>query len=331
MVNLGKIANLAMMKAAVRSRYGPPSVLQVMDIPKPSPKEGEVLVRVQAATVNRTDCGILWGKPFILRFFTGLRKPQYTVTGTDFAGIIEAIGPNVTAFKVGDRVMGFNGITGSGSHAEYLVFPQAKGITSIPNNLTYEEAAACVEGAFYASSGIKKLKPQAGQKALVYGATGAIGSATVQMLKHCGVIITAVCEGRHRDLVRSLGASKIIDYKTEDFTKDPERYDFVFDTVGKTTFAKCKGLLKPKGMYSWSDGLANIWLALITPLLGGKKVVFMPPSDIQGGLQYIKELVEEGDFRPLIDRTYSFDHIKEAFAYVASGQKLGNVVLKLAL
>lgn len=314
------------MKAAVRTKYGQPEVLSIKELEIPTPKDNEVLIRVHATTVNRTDCHILWGKPFVMRFFTGLFKPRLAVTGSDFAGQMEAVGKNVQSFKAGDKVIGFDGV-GCGSHAQYLILPETKGIITMPHNLTYDQAAACVEGAFYAAYGINRLKPKAGQKALVNGATGAIGSSTLQILKHYGVYVTAVCNGENAELVKSLGADKVIDYKTEDFTKDDERYDFVFETVGKSSFAKCKRLLKKKGIYSWSDGLENIFLSLVTPLFGGKKVVFLPPKNIKGELNFIKGLVEKGSFRPVIDRKYPLERIAEAFAYVGTGQKIGNVII----
>jgi NADPH:quinone reductase-like Zn-dependent oxidoreductase len=251
------------------------------------------------------------------------------ITGSDFAGQIVAVGPAVKSFKSGEKVMGFSGVIGVGSHAQYLAIPETKAILGIPSNQTYEQATACMEGAFYALSGVNLVKPQAGQKALVYGATGAIGSSMVQYLKYYGLYVTAVCSGENRELVRSLGADKVIDYKTEDFTKDNEQYDFVFDAVGKSSFSKCKLLLREKGIYSSTDGLLNFFLALTTPLFRGKKVVFAPPKNLKAGLSFIKELVEKGKFRPVIDRTYPLDQIAEAYKYVASGQKIGNVILTM--
>jgi NADPH:quinone reductase-like Zn-dependent oxidoreductase len=318
---------LIQMKAAVRSRYGPPGVLSVRDIEKPVPQNDEVLIRVHAASVNRTDCHVLTGKPFMMRLFTGLLKPRSAVTGTDFAGQIEATGASVTSFKAGDKVMGFGGVFGMGSHAQYLAFPETKGIVLMPGNITYDQAAACLEGAYYAAAGITQLKPSAGQMALVYGATGAIGTAYVQLLKDRGVYVTAVCPGEHRTLVRSLGADKIIDYKTEDFTNDNERYDFVFDAVGQSSFARCKHLLNRKGIYTSSGGFENLLATLITPLRDGKKALFLPPKDIKGNLSFIKELIEKERFRAVIDRTYPMDRIAEAFTYVATGQKIGNVIV----
>jgi NADPH:quinone reductase-like Zn-dependent oxidoreductase len=262
-----------------------------------------------------------------MRLFTGLLKPKQTITGSDFAGQVEATGKNVTLFKTGDKVMGFGGGFGIGSHAQYLTFPETKRIVLMPPNITYEQAAACLEGAYYAANGILQLKPSTEQKALVYGATGAIGSAYLQYFKYYGLYVTAVCVGENREMVRSWGADKIIDFKTEDFTKDTERYDFVIDAVGKSTFVKCKGLLTKNGIYAPSGGFENIFLVLMNPLLGGKKVLF--PKDMKGSLNFIKELIEKGRFKSVIDRTYPLEKIAEAFTYVATGQKIGNVILTM--
>ena len=318
------------MKAAIRVKYGPPKeVLSIQEIDKPTPKDDEVLIKVYAASANRTDYHVLTGKPNFMRLFTGLSKPRLTITGSDFAGQVEAIGPSVKTFNVGDKVMGFGGVFCIGSHTEYITFPETKGIVQMPDNITYEQAAACLEGTYYAAAGINYLKPIAGQKALVYGATGAIGSADVQFFKYYGLYVTAVCSGEHADLMRSLGADKVIDYKTQDFTKDEERYDYIVDAVDKTGFLKCKPLLKKNGIYSSSGGFEYLAWFLITKITGGKKVVFLPPKDIKGNLGFIKERIEEGRFRPVIDRTYPLDKIAEAFTYVGTGQKIGNVIIKM--
>ncbi len=317
------------MKAAVRTIYGPPGeVLTIKEIDKPTPKDNEVLIKVYAASANRTDYHVLTGKPNFMRLFTGLSKPRLTITGSDFAGLVEATGTAVKTFSVGDKVMGFGGVFCIGSHTEYITFPESKGIVVMPHNITYEQAAACLEGTYYSAAGINYLKPAAGQKALVYGATGAIGSADVQFLKYYGLFVTAVCGGENSELIRSLGADKIIDYKTQDFTKDEERYDFIFDAVDKTSFSKCKPLLKKKGIYTSSGGFENLAWALITKF-SGKKVLFIAPKDVQGNLAFIKKLIEEGSFRPVIDRTYPLDKIAEAFTYVGTGQKIGNVIITM--
>jgi NADPH:quinone reductase-like Zn-dependent oxidoreductase len=315
------------MKAAVRSKYGTGEVLSIQEVDKPTPKDDEVLIRVYAASANRSDYHVLTGLPLLMRVFTGLFKPKLSTTGSDFAGQVEATGPAVRSFKVGDKVMGFGGGFGIGSHAQYITFPETKRIVLMPRNITYEQAAACLEGAYYAAIGITQLKPTAGQKALVYGATGAIGSAYVQFLKYYGAYVTAVCGGENSELVRSWGADKIIDYKTEDFTKDNEQYDFVIDAVGKSSFVKCKLLLKKNGIYAPSGGAENLFLVLITPLLGGKKILF--PKDAKGNLGFIKDLLEKGSFKPVIDRKYPIEKIAEAFTYVATGQKIGNVIITM--
>jgi NADPH:quinone reductase-like Zn-dependent oxidoreductase len=320
------------MKAAVRSKYGLPGDLSIKELDIPTPKENELLIKVHATTVNRSDCHVLSGRPFMMRLFTGLFKPRLSIIGSDFAGQIEAVGSAVQSFKIGDKVMGFDGGFGCGSHAQYFTLSKVKAtklMITMPSNLTYDEAAACLEGAFYAAVQIIPLNPKPGQKALVYGATGAIGSSYVQFLKHYGVYTTAVCRGENKELVSSLGADKIIDYTTEDFTKDSERYDFVFDAVGKSSFFKCRKLLKKNGIYTSSGGWINLLMIIITPLLGGRKVVFTFPKGIAATLNFIKDLIEKGSFRPVIDRNYPIDKIVEAYQYVATGQKIGNVIITM--
>jgi NADPH:quinone reductase-like Zn-dependent oxidoreductase len=318
------------MKAAVREKYGPPEVLQITDIEKPLPADNELLVKVYAATVNRTDCGILWGKPYIMRLFAGLPNPKLAVTGTDFAGIIEAVGKSVRNFNVGDRIWGFND-NGLASHAQYLAIAEDNPVAHIPDDITFEQAAASPEGAHYAYNFIKKVKLEEGQQVLVNGATGAIGSAVVQFLKHYGLEVTAVCNTKNIALVRSLGADRIIDYENEDFTSQDERYQFVFDAVGKSTYGQCKPLLLPGGVYISSElgpGAENLYLALLTPLTGGRTLKFPFPTDIKGSISFILDLLEKGAFKPVIDRVYPLEKIDEAFHYVASGQKTGNVLIK---
>jgi NADPH:quinone reductase-like Zn-dependent oxidoreductase len=320
------------MKAAVRTKYGLPGDLSIKELEMPTPASNEVLIKVYASTVNRSDCHVLSGKPWFMHLYTGMFKPKQSIIGSDFTGQVEAVGSSVQAFKPGEKIMGFGGVFGCGAHAQYFTLPEKKAIESMvlmPGNLDYEQAAACLEGTFYAASGLNQLKPKAGQKALIYGATGAIGLAYVQLFKYYGVYITAVCGGEHADLVRSLGADKVVDYKTQDFTKDSEQYDYVFDAVGKTSFSKCKSLLNKKGLFSSSAGLENLFLALITPLFGGKRVLFTAPKNIAGELKFIKGLVEKGKFKPVIDRKYPLEKIAEAYTYVASGQKIGNVIITM--
>jgi NADPH:quinone reductase-like Zn-dependent oxidoreductase len=310
------------MKAVIHTKYGPPDTLHLKDVPKPVPKDDEVLIKVHATTVNRTDSGLIRAKPFFLRLLIGLTKPKNLIPGTEFAGIIEEVGKNVTSFKPGDKVFGFDD-QGSRSHAQYMTIPEDKALAKIPGNISYEEAAASTEGAHYAYNFINKVKINNGQKVLVNGASGAIGSAAVQLLKYYGVYVTAVCGTKNVDLVRSLGADKVIDYTKEDFTRDNEKYDFVFDAVGKSSFAKCRRLLKPGGVYISSDlGYMgqNIFLPVITPvispLIGNTRTVFPFPTGIRGSVLLIRKLIEEGKFKTVIDRKYSLADIIEAFKYV---------------
>lgn len=318
-------------KAAIRTSYGPLETLSIRNVEKPVLRDNEVLVRVHASTVNRTDVAVLTGKPYIMRLFTGLFKPTLPSTGTDFAGIVEAVGNNVVSFKPGDRVCGFDD-QGLGSHAQYLALPHTKAIITIPENITNEQAAASMEAAHYAINFLNKLELRAGQKVMVNGGTGAIGSAMIQLLKNKGITVTATCRTEHLEQVRALGAQKVIDYTREDFTQVDQQFDYVLDAVGKSTFGKCKRLLKPGGIYISSElgpGAQNPFLALYTPLTGGKKVVFPLPTDIKASLAYIKEMWAQHAFSPLIDKRFPLEKIGEAFTYVASGQKVGNVVLTM--
>jgi len=319
------------MRAAVHTSYGPPDVVRIAEVAKPTARDNEVLVRVRATTVNRTDCGFRAAKPFFVRLFAGLRRPRLTVLGNEFAGDVEAVGGGVTSFEVGDRVFGYNG-SSFGAHAEYLATPGDGLVATMPADLTYEEAAPSTEGSHYALSLIRNANIRSGQDVMVNGATGAIGSAAVQLLKHLGARVTAVCGTEHLELVAGLGADRVIDYRSEDFTKDPQTYDVVLDAVGKSSFGRCKPLLKPGGIYLSSDLgplSLNPILALITPLFGGRKVMFPIPKDEPETVRYLKDLIESGAFRPLIDRRYPLDQIVDAYRYVETGQKLGNVVIRV--
>lgn len=317
------------MKAAWHDRYGSPDVISIKEVDKPVPADDELLVKVLASTVNRTDCGLLLAKPFIMRFMgTGLFKPKLSISGTDFAGVIESVGDKVKKFKPGDNVMGFEGM-GAQSHAEFITMKEDGPVLTMPENISYVEAAASLEGAYYAWVSIHYIEPKPGQKFLVNGGTGAIGSAGVQLIKNYGAYVTATCRENHKDLVKSLGADRILDYEKEDFTKDDEKYDYVFDAVGKSTFRKCKAVLKDKGVYIPTDGLINFPLTLTTSFSGGKRVLFIIPKNVKQGLKEIKDLMEMGKFRPVIDREYPLDKVVEAFAYVISAQKVGNVILTM--
>lgn len=320
------------MRAAVRDRYGPPEVVRVVEVEQPAVTDHDVLVRVHATTVNRTDCGLRAAKPWIYRLFLGLGRPRRTILGTEFAGEVAAVGDAVTAFKVGERVFGFSGTT-FGAHAEYLVLPEDESmLATIPEGLTFEEAAPGTEGSHYALSSIRATKIRRGQDVLVYGATGAIGSAAVQLLKQVGATVTAVCATDQLDLVKGLGADRVVDYTTEDFTRDGHRYDVVIDAVGKSSFGRCRRLLKPRGVYLSSDLgplSQNPLLALVTRLSRGRRVRFPIPRSDPGVMAHLKELIASGAFRPVVDRSYPLDEIVEAYRYVESGRKVGNVVISV--
>jgi NADPH:quinone reductase-like Zn-dependent oxidoreductase len=320
------------MKAIVHTQYGPPEVVKLMEVPKPTPKNNEVLVKVFASTVNRTDSGFRSAEYFVSRFWSGLLRPKYKTLGCEFAGTIEEVGKEVTGFKIGDKVFGYNDET-FGGHAEYLTIAENKAIATIPGNLTFTEAAPISEGAHYALCNIRASKIKRGQKVMVYGATGAIGSSAVQLLKHFGVSVTAVCNTKNVELVKSLGADRVIDYQTQDFTQTEEKYHFIFDAVGKTSFKECKSLLTEKGIYVSTElgkNAENVFLALVTPLFSKRKVIFPIPTIDKQDLHFLKELIENEEYKPVIDKAYRLEQIADAYKYVESGQKTGNVILIIA-
>lgn len=317
------------MKASTYNKYGGPEVLSISELPIPKCNASEILVKVKASTVNRSDCAMLTARPFIMRFFTGCFKPKNQVLGSDFAGDIVAVGDEVSSYKIGDKIFGFHDM-GLSSHAEYLVIKQNAAIELMPNNCNYVQAAGLCEGAHYAFHFLDKLPLKRGFKILVNGGTGAIGSAIIQILKARGANITATARGEHLEIVRTLGAEKAIDYTQEDFTQIDETFDMVFDAVGKSTFMKCKRLLKPKGIYISSElgpFVQNIFYALCTPFFGGRKVIFPIPSNIPRSLSNMKRLFTEGKFDPLKDREYKLEEVAEAFFYVLKGGKVGNVFI----
>ncbi|QTE27773.1 NAD(P)-dependent alcohol dehydrogenase [Pengzhenrongella sicca] len=325
------------MKAAVSTRYGPPAVVRVVDVPAPAIGADDVLVRVRVATVNRTDCGFRAGQPVIVRAFSGVMRPRAHVLGSEFAGVVEAVGAAVTSFAVGDRVFGY-AEDQWGAHAEYLAIPAAGPIAAIPANVTFEQAAASTEASHYALASLRKARVRTGHDVLVNGATGAIGSAAVQLLAAVEVTVTAVCDGAHADLVRGLGAYRVIDRTVEDFTQDRHSYDVVFDAVSKSTFGRCRSLLRPGGTYASTDlgpWGQNVALSLVTPLLstwlldGKTGLLPLPPTYDQALVQYFGRLLETGRFSPVIDRSYPLDQIVEAYEYVETGQKIGNVLLRV--
>ena len=317
------------MRAIVNTRYGPPEVVKLMEVNKPVPKDKEVLIKILAATVNRTDCGFRSAEYFISRLFSGLFKPKNTILGNEFAGVIEEAGREVTGFVAGEKVFGYND-TRFGAHAEYMVMPENGAITAMPENLTFGEAAPITEGGHYALCDIRAAKIKPGHNILINGATGSIGSAAVQLAKYFGANVTAVCSEKNVELVKSLGADVVIDYTKEDFTNTDQRFDFVFDAVGKSSFGKCRPILKKNGIYISTElgkNSENIFFALTTPFFCSKRVLFPIPSISKEDVVFLKELAESGHYKPVIDRHYKLEQIVEAYKYVESGQKTGNVVI----
>jgi len=325
------------MKAIVYHEYGPADVLKLAEVAKPTPKDNEVLIRVYATTVTTGDCNMRGftfvprGFGFISRLMFGYSKPNKTILGVEVAGEIEAVGKDVTLFKKGDQVFGIDG-AGLGAYAEYKCMPEDGGLTIKPANLTYEEVAAIPNGTLTALTFLRNLgNLQRGQKILIIGASGSVGSAAVQIAKHFGAEVTGVCSATNLALVKSLGADTVIDYTKEDFTTSGETYDIIFDTVGKTSFSTCKNALKPKGRYlAGAGGLPEFGQMLWTSITGGKKVLAGMSSERKEDLVFIKELVEAGKIKPIIDRRYPLELTAEAHRYVDTGRKKGNVIITVA-
>lgn len=317
------------MKAVVCSGYGPPDRLRIRQIDRPLPGQGEVLIRVLATTVNRTDCAMLRGKPWVARIVTGLIRPKHPVPGSEFAGRVEAVGANVTGFAVGDDVFGFEGAR-FGAHAEYMAMLESGPLATIPAGMSAVDAAPTTEGAHYALSCLEAVDIGPGDDALVYGATGAIGSAAVQLLKHRGATVTAVCDTRGVGLATSLGADVVIDYTAEDFTQTDSRFDVALDAVGKSSFARCRPLLKSGAAYLTTDlgrRAQNLALIPVTRWIGDHRVRLPFPTDTKAHVLQVRDLLAKGHLRPVVDRTYAFDDIIDAYKYVETEQKLGNVVV----
>lgn len=318
------MTNVSMMRAVVFHRYGPPEALALSDVPVPQPSEGEVRVRVHTTTVNRTDTATLRAHPFFARVTTGLFRPKMRTLGMDFAGTIDALGNGVAEFQPGDRVFGLSPDL-FGAHAEYICLPANGAIARIPDDLGFDEAVVC-EGAWYADSTIKLLHE--GQKCLVYGASGAIGTAVVQLAKAQGVEVTAVVGFRHLDLAEKLGADRVLNYEEEDFTAIEESFDLVFDAVGKTSWFACRRLLKNNGIYAATD-LGPYWSNIILSLwngMTGKRRVRIPfPDDAPGFVQKLSSLMAAARFRGVFDHSYDLENIIEAFHYVETGRKTGIV------
>jgi NADPH:quinone reductase-like Zn-dependent oxidoreductase len=323
------------MRAVVYDRYGPPEVLHLADVPRPTPKPNEVLVKVHAVAVTRADCATRAanrksGRGFVVvsRLVFGLRAPRQPILGKDFSGEIAEVGSAVDRFSVGDEVFGSTGFR-FGAHAEYLTVKETSHIALKPTGSSFGEAAAVTDGGIYALTPLRAARIQKGYKVLVYGASGAIGTAGVQLAKHFGAEVTAVCNTRNLELLKSLGADHVIDYTHEDFTKNGQAYDVILDAVGKHLFRHCEGSLKQGGAYLPTDKFENLVLALRPRPRDGKRVIF-PPGVARDDVPFLKDLVEAGEFRPVIDRTYPFEDMVEAVRYVETEQKVGNVILTIA-
>ncbi len=319
------------MRAVVQDRYGPPEILRVVEVERPLPKEDEVLVKVHASSVTRGDAmGVRHVEYRLIRLFTGIRRPRRTSTGTEFAGSVDEVGTAVTEFRVGDEVFGIK----AGANAEYVAVSESGPVAQKPTTLTYEEAAAVPDGSLLAISCLRPAYPLRGKNVLVYGAAGSVGTAAVQLLaNHFEADVTAVCDTKDVEVVRSLGARKVLDRFREDFTKNGEMYDVVFDAVGKHSFRRCRRSLKPGGIYVSMDvGFMYhlLPLGLVTRFVGSRRARLGVGRYRKEDLLLVKELVETGRYRPVIDRRYALDEVVAANRYVESGQKTGNVVLRVS-
>ena len=320
------------MKAIVYEKYGTPEVLHLKEVEKPTPEDNEVLVKIHATTVTKYDC---WARSstappgFWLpsRIASGIRKPKQTILGTDFAGEIESVGKDVKGFKIGDQVFGF--ISRLGAYAEYMCLPE-KGVAIKPANMTYEEAVAVVQGGLTALYFLRKGNIQSGQNVLIFGASGGIGIYAVQLAKYYGAEVTGVCSTPKLEMVKSLGADKVIDYMKEDFTKNAHTYDIIFDTVGKTSVSRSLRSLEEKGLYIFATfGLVMLIRALWLTRKSSKRAIFGVIEESTEDLLFLKELIEAGEIKPVIDRSYPLEQTAEAHRYVETGHKKGNVVITI--
>jgi NADPH:quinone reductase-like Zn-dependent oxidoreductase len=328
------------MRAVVYDRYGPPDVLRLADVEQPVPREDEVLIRIRATTVNRTDCAIRGGDSIVTRLgysyvTTGspvkaLLQPKQKILGTELAGEVVAVGAVVREFAVADRVFGVNAGR-FGAHAEFICMRDRAPLAPMPTGMTFEEAAAICDGAILALGCLRRANLRPGQQILIYGASGSIGTAGVQLARYFGAHVTAVCNTKNVEIVRSIGADPVIDYTREDFTKNGETYDVIFDAVGKQSFTRCEGSLKRGGIYLATDGWQNMFWAVWTARIGDKKVVFdIPPHYRKQDVIFLKEIIEAGKYRAVIDRCYPLEDVVEATRYVETEQKTGNVVLTIS-
>ena len=330
------------MKAIVYHEYGPPEVLKLEEIAKPSPKDNEIMIRVYATSVN---IGDIWARNFKAisprefsmplplwlpaRMYFGLTKPKINILGSEFAGKVDIVGKNVKRFKKGDEVFGYRGQK-MGANAEYLCMPEDGLVTNKPTNMTYEEAAAVPYGALTALNLLRKVDIQPGQSVLIHGASGGIGSAAVQLAKYFGATVTGVCATPRLEFVKALGADQVVDYTKEDFTQNGETYDLIFDILGKSSFSRCKNSLKQNGRYLLASfKMAQIFQMLWTSMVGDKKVICALSSENQKDLVFIQELVEAGKIKSIIDRSFLPEQAAEAHRYIEKGHKKASVVITI--
>ena len=318
------------MKAVVRKKYGGPEMIEIRDVEIPTLKPEDALVKVHFTTVNRTDQGVITGLPYVFRFFTGIRKPIYEVLGTDFAGEVVAIGKEHKTYKVGDLVWGFNDQSWP-TQAEYTIINKNICTSLVPPNVALSQVVASAEGFHYAINFLKKVELHPDKTAFVYGATGAIGSAMIQILKNKSMYVVTCCKKAHFEKVKYLNADKVLDYETDDIIKLEEKFDYFFDAVGKQSFGYSKAILKPKGVYISSElgpGAENLYLPLLT-MWRDQKVIFPFPANIANSLEVASQMIHEKTFTPLIDRVFDINDAAVAYKYMMSQQKLGNVILKI--
>lgn len=316
------------MKAAVCAAYGAPEVLQIKTIAKPSPKDHEVLVKIHATSATSGDCRLRKADPFAVRFFFGLFKPRKPVLGGVFSGEIEAVGKNVQRFKVGDAV--FGSTLDFGTYAEYICLSETGGLAIKPDSITHTEAAALPFGGITALHFLQKAQPQPGQKVLIYGASGAVGTAAVQMAKHFGAEVTGVCSTANVEMVKALGADKVIDYTQTDFSSTGEQYDLIYETVNKAPVSACNAALKP-------DGTLILGAAMPSAMLRGawlswtsrKKVIFGVALETPALVNALQQMAEAGQLKAVVDKTYPLEQIAAAHEYVEQGHKKGNVVIRV--
>jgi NADPH:quinone reductase-like Zn-dependent oxidoreductase len=317
-------------KAVVYDTYGPPDVLRLEEVARPAPRPDEVLIRVHATSMNRTDCGLRAGEPFASRLISGFPRPRWRTLGTELAGTVEAAGAAVTEFAAGDEVFGVNAWR-FGAHAEFVCVRERGPLAPKPAGMSFEEAAAVCDGAVLALGCLRAASVGPGRGILVYGASGSIGTAAVQLASYLGADVTAVCSTGNVELVRSLGADHVIDYTRTDFRASGEVYDVVFDAVGMQPFGRCRNSIRPGGAYLATDHLRNLAFAAWTSMIGNRRVLFpIPPKYTKKDVLFLRQLIEEGRYRAVVDRRYPMDDVVDAAAYVETKQKTGNVVLTVA-